>query len=119
MVGRRRGALEETVEMIKKINAHLSIVIEADITTDQGLANIASNAGRIDVLCNNAGASDWGPWQTISLEKWRNTFAVNVEAPFRRCQIFAPSLMERGHGRSIRIGTVYGGRAGNPALCLG
>lgn len=119
LVGRRREPLEETAEMIKQFNVNSSVIIDADITSDQGLEKIGSQAGRIDVLCNNAGASDWGSWQTISLEKWRNTFAVNVEAPFRLCQIFAPLMMERGFGRIINIGSVYGSMGGNPALYPG
>ena len=119
LVGRRLEPLTETAEMAKKFNGKPSVLIDADVTTDEGLEKIESKAGQIDVLCNNAGASDWGPWQTISIDKWRNTFAVNVEAPFRLCQIFAPLMMERGYGRIINIGSVYGSMGGNPALYPG
>lgn len=119
LVGRRLDALERTAALIKSEHKKDSVLISADITTEEGIAKIAENAGRVDVLCNNAGASDYGPWQSISMEKWRNTFAVNVDAPFRLCQVFAPLMMERGFGRIINIGSVYGGMGGNPALYPG
>lgn len=119
LVGRRREPLLETAQLIRNVSEKLSSVIDADITTDEGLEKISIESGRVDVLCNNAGASDWGDWKTISIEKWRNTFAVNVEAPFRLCQIFAPRMMESGYGRIINIGSVYGAMGGNPALYPG
>ncbi len=119
LVGRRREPLQETADLLKKFSQLKTTIIDADITTDEGLAKIKLEAGRVDVLCNNAGASDYGPWQSISIEKWRNTFAVNVEAPFRLCQIFAPLMMERKYGRIINIGSVYGLMGGNPALYPG
>jgi NAD(P)-dependent dehydrogenase (short-subunit alcohol dehydrogenase family) len=119
LVGRRLGPLEETSELIKKISSSPVTTIDADITSDEGINKISAASGKIDVLCNNAGASDWGPWQKISIDKWRNTFSVNVEAPFRLCQLFAPLMMERGYGRIINIGSVYGILGGNPALYPG
>ena len=119
LVGRRREPLLETAQLIRNFSDKPASVIDTDITTDEGLEKISVESGKIDVLCNNAGASDWGDWQTISIEKWRNTFAVNVEAPFRLCQIFAPRMMESGYGRIINIGSVYGGMGGNPALYPG
>ncbi len=119
LVGRRREPLQETADLLKKFSQLKTTIIDADITTDEGLEEIELEAGRVDILCNNAGASDYGPWQSISIEKWRNTFAVNVEAPFRLCQIFAPLMMERKYGRIINIGSVYGLMGGNPALYPG
>ena len=119
LVGRREEALKQTAETLKKYSDLTPTIISADITETAGLEKIAKEAGQVDVLCNNAGASDYGPWQTISIEKWRNTFAVNVEAPFRLCQIFAPLMMERKFGRIINIGSVYGVMGGNPALYPG
>lgn len=119
LVGRRKEALQQTADLLKKYSDLTATVIAADITSSAGLEKIGNEAGQVDILCNNAGASDYGPWQSISIEKWRNTFAVNVEAPFRLCQIFAPLMMERKFGRIINIGSVYGIMGGNPALYPG
>lgn len=120
LVARRLEPLQRTAkEAQEKFGTKNITLIAADVSTDEGIEKIAAEAGHVDVLCNNAGASDWGPWQSISMEKWRNTFAVNVEAPFRLCQIFAPKMTERGYGRIINIGSVYGSLGGNPALYPG
>ncbi|MBC7463934.1 MAG: SDR family oxidoreductase [Actinobacteria bacterium] len=120
LVGRRLEPLQDTANIAREKFGDVQItLVAADVTLDEGIEKIAEQAGQVDVLCNNAGASDWGPWQSISLDKWRNTFAVNVEGPFRLCQIFAPKMMERRYGRIINIGSVYGSMGGNPALYPG
>ena len=41
---------------------------------------------------------------------------VNLYAPFRLCQVFAPPMMERGWGRIINIASVYGHTGPKPQL---
>ena len=94
-------------------------MIPADVTVEDDVQRIAAEAGQVDILCNNAGAGPNGPWPTVSLAEWRACFEINVDAPFRLCQVFAPSMMERGWGRIINISSVYGKMGGNPALYPG
>ena len=58
LVGRREEALQRTAEILKKYSDLTPTIIAADITTTSGLEKIANEAGQVDVLCNNAGASD-------------------------------------------------------------
>jgi gluconate 5-dehydrogenase len=41
------------------------------------------------------------------MDEWRALMALNVDAPFRLCQLFLPQMIERGWGRIINIGSVY------------
>ena len=118
LVGRRLAPLEETAKLAGAFGAK-SIVIASDITNEDDMKRIEAQAGRVDILLNCAGAAPNGSWKTVTLKEWRDVFAINVDAMFRLCQIFAPKMMDNGYGRIINISSVYGSMGGNPALYPG
>jgi 3-oxoacyl-[acyl-carrier protein] reductase len=61
----------------------------------------------VDVLVNNAGMNVIQPLETISREVWEQTFRVNLDAPFRLIQGFAPGMKSRGWGRIVNISSVF------------
>ena len=107
-VGRRIEPLEKTSAIaVKEFGAKVQC-IAADVTVADDCARLGREAGRVDILCNNAGASIYGKWQNIPMEDWRQVFAVNVEGPWRLCQIFAPQMAERGLDRkSTRLNSSH------------
>ena len=115
LCGRRREKLEETAGLIREVGAEVTVVA-ADITSEPDVVRLGEEAGRVDILVNNVGIAPNQHWMEVPLEEWRAVFAVNVDAPFRLCQLFAPPMMERGWGRIINISSVYGRQGGNPAL---
>lgn len=119
LVGRRPAPLEETARRLVDLGAEAD-VIAADITQEADVNRLSASAGDIDILVNNAGMAPKHPWKTEPLDgAWRQTFALNVDATFRLCQVFAPQMMERGWGRIINISSIYGRVGGNPALYPG
>ncbi len=86
----------------------------ADVTIEADVEHLRDEAGPIEILVNNAGIAPNEPWETVPLDSWRDVYDVNVLAPFRLCQVFAPPMRERGWGRIINIASVYGGIAGKP-----
>jgi len=115
VVGRRRAKLDETVERIRGLGGDATVVT-ADITNEDDVVALGQQAGQVDILVNNVGIAPNQHWTDVSLDDWRAVFAVNVDAPFRLCQLFAPPMMSRGWGRIINISSVYGRQGGNPAL---
>ncbi len=112
--GRRREPLEESAEQIRALGVEAA-VIPTDVTVEADLQNLGAKAGRIDILVNNAGVGDFlRPWTEVTPEEWRSVLAVNLDAPFRLCQIFAPPMMERRWGRIINIASIYGSIGGDP-----
>ncbi|WP_020015024.1 SDR family NAD(P)-dependent oxidoreductase [Promicromonospora sukumoe] len=67
--------------------------------------------GRVDVLVNNAGVFPGGPTASISQETADLVYAVNVKAPFFLVARLAPSMVERGQGTIINMGS-WGARLG-------
>jgi len=111
--GRRREPLDETRVRIEA-QGRTCRVMDADLTTDDGVERILGAAEGVDILVNSAGASPLQSWATLSIDDWRAVHAVNVEAAFRLCQGLAPAMVERGWGRIINVVSIYGVVAGDP-----
>ena len=113
IVGRRRAPLNEARAYASAEGGVCEIVV-ADVADEEGVKTLRDAAGRVDILVNNAGVAPDESWETVPLDSWRAVFDVNVLAPFRLIQVFAPSMRERGWGRVINIASVYGSIAGKP-----
>lgn len=76
--------------------------VAADLTTEEGLAAVVAavqrRGGRLDVLVNNAGVAFLTPFETVTPEQYRQSFALNVTAMFFLTQRLLPLL---GEGASI------------------
>jgi NAD(P)-dependent dehydrogenase (short-subunit alcohol dehydrogenase family) len=71
--------------------------------------SVMQEFGRIDVLVNNAAINP--PAKTIlqdTLEDWRRTIAINLEAVYMGSKLVAPYMVERKSGRIIHIASIQG-----------
>jgi len=105
--------LGETERLARAFGGSVT-AIPADVTNEEDVRRLADAAGAIDILINNAGGAIWQPWQTVSLDDWHQAFRLNLDAPFRLIQLFAPGMLERGWGRIVNIASVYGSIAPDP-----
>jgi NAD(P)-dependent dehydrogenase (short-subunit alcohol dehydrogenase family) len=110
--GRRLAPLEECAAQARAFGATVK-VIPADVTVEEDVQRLKAEAGQIDILVNNAGFGMQGKWTEVSLAEWRQVMALNLDAPFRLIQLFAPPMMERGWGRIINIASIYGSISGD------
>jgi len=112
--GRRREPLEDCARQAAEFGAQVTIV-PADVTVEADVQTLVAEAGRVDILVNNAGFGLMKPWTDVTLDEWRQVTALNLDAPFRLCQLFAPPMMERRWGRIINIASIYGSVGGDPS----
>lgn len=73
------------------------------------VADIVARCGRIDVLVNNAAINP--PTRTIltdTLEDWRRTIAINLEAVYMGSKLVAPHMVKQQAGRIIHIASIQG-----------
>jgi len=115
LCGRRRAKLEEVAAEASAFGVEVT-VIPADVTKEEDVQTLRAESGRIDILLNDAGASDkLGAWTETSKGEWERILTLNLYAPFRLCQLFAPAMMERRWGRIINIASVYGSVGCDPS----
>lgn len=64
-------------------------------------AEVASRAGRIDILVNAAGITHRAPALEMALEDWERVLRVNLTGTFLCCQAAARIMAERNTGGAI------------------
>jgi short-subunit dehydrogenase len=91
----------------------LAMDITDDESTSDGVRQILSETGRIDVLVNNAGYGSYGAVEDVPLEEARRQFDVNVLGAARLVQLVLPSMRSNKSGTIINI-TSMGGKIYTP-----
>ncbi|WP_432971584.1 SDR family oxidoreductase [Dactylosporangium sp. CA-233914] len=77
-----------------------------DLGDDASIDALAGAAGAVDVLVNNAGESQSGPFEELPGDALRRLFQVNVLGPVRLAQLLLPGMRERGRGRVVMVGSM-------------
>ena len=91
--GRDAAALALTCQSVEARKAR-AISLRYDLTESSQIENLIEEVGSepLDVLINNAGIAVVKPFDSISLEEWNRTFAVNVTAPFLLTQKLSANM---------------------------
>ena len=82
------------------------------------ISEVIAEAGRLDVLVNNAGLMLEGTADEMSLEDWQATLTVNLTAPFLLIKNALPHLRASA-GSIVNIGSIegLGSNPRHPAYC--
>lgn len=76
------------------------VFLHADVGHEADCRRVARAArerwGRLDVLVNNAGLSEFKPLADETLEHWNRVLAVNLTGPFLLSRLAAPLLRDSG-----------------------
>ena len=117
---RDTGKAIELQEAAKKENLSID-VIELDVDKEDSIMSavkkVMSEAGRIDVLVNNAGYGQFGCTEDVPIEDFRKQFETNFFSIVRIIQEVAPIMRKQGSGVIVNISSVVGrmGLPGSPA----
>jgi gluconate 5-dehydrogenase len=107
--GRRQDALDSAVETLRSEGLAVSTSV-FDVTDrdaiDAGVAAIASRAGAIDILFNNAGIQRRGAFVGFPQEQWDEVIATNLTAPFAVSQAVLPAMIAKKSGKIIHIASL-------------
>ncbi|MFC0061302.1 SDR family NAD(P)-dependent oxidoreductase [Vibrio inusitatus] len=88
------------------------ITISMDITdrlqVEQGIANIVTKLGGLDILFNNAGICFGELFMDMSLEQLNKAWNINVVGAFHTTQVAVKEMLKRGGGSIINNASVAG-----------
>ncbi|MEN3220781.1 SDR family oxidoreductase [Mycolicibacterium porcinum] len=90
-------------EAVAKLGDFDVLGVAADVSTEEGTADLLRQLPDVDILVNNLGIFGAVPPLEITDEQWRNYFDVNVLASVRLIRSYLPGMTERGWGRAIQI----------------
>lgn len=100
----RRDHLDQALDWFIARNAPV-IGIELDITDRKAFAAAADEAeqklGPVQLLCNTAGVSQFGPVQQATYEDWDWQMSVNLGGVINGVQTFVPRMIRRGQPAHI------------------
>lgn len=91
--------------------AHVPVDLGDRAALDAAADRAAEPFGDPDILVNAAGINPRPPLSQLTTAQWDELFAVNLDAPFRLGQRYAPSMIDRGWGRIINIASQQAVRA--------
>jgi hypothetical protein len=87
-------------------------VIVADLTrpgATEAVHRETCEAGiEVEILVNNAGVGNYGPFAETGHDKLMEIVALNVATLTSMTGLFLPAMVERGHGRILNVGSVAG-----------
>jgi len=104
-------------EAAKKENLNIEIIpldVDKGDSIKSAVSKIISNAGRIDVLVNNAGYGLFGCVEDVPVDDFKKQFESNFFGVIRIIQEIAPIMRKQGSGFIVNISSVAG-RIGFPA----
>jgi 3-oxoacyl-[acyl-carrier protein] reductase len=107
LLARRPDVLEQAkaqVEAVAKGRVHVvpCDVAKAD-SVASGYAEVKRALGRVDIVVNNAGTSQTGPFTSITDEVWQADLDLKLFAAIRLTRLAWPEMVERRWGRVINV----------------
>jgi NAD(P)-dependent dehydrogenase (short-subunit alcohol dehydrogenase family) len=117
--GAQVAAVSLHSESLKKLRDVENVSpIQADITRLEDINRMIDEAearfGKLDIVCNVAGIHDQCyPLHETTDELWDRVVDLDLKAPFRVCRKALVSMIPRGSGVILNIGSAYAAIRGN------
>lgn len=104
---------ERAAQLLQELAPGLTVQA-LDITDERAWERLVAyfDSDPFDVLVNNAGGLRFAkPLAELSPDEWRSEVEVNLTGPFLAMRYVLPSMLRRGSGSIINIGSMSGLRA--------
>jgi len=87
-------------------------LLELDVAdapaVEQAVAGLHADAGRLDLLFNNAGIAIGGPVEELTLAHWERTLDVNLRGVIHGVLAVYPLMLEQGFGHIVNTASLAG-----------
>jgi len=86
----------------------LALDVTDEASMSAAVAAVEEAEGAVGALVNNAGYSQNGALETVSLDDVRRQFETNVFGLLRMCQLVLPGMRRQGWGRIVNLSSIGG-----------
>ena len=111
LLDRNRDGSERHGAELAKLPAEL-LHLQADISRAEDRERVVNKVtqawGGIDILINLAGVMDFSRFDEEDPGTIQRILQVNVEAPMQLTRCVLPQMIERGRGRIVNVGSMFG-----------
>lgn len=87
-----------------------ALAVPCDLTKSGAAGNLhsllAEGGRQVDLLVNNAGFGDFGPFMENELKRADDMVALNCVALMDMCRLFGADMAERGRGQILNISSI-------------
>jgi NAD(P)-dependent dehydrogenase (short-subunit alcohol dehydrogenase family) len=115
--GYRVFAAARRLDRMKALESEGAVLIALDLTDDAStvaaVERIKADAGRLDVLVNNAGYGSYGALEDVPMDEARRQVEVNLFGLARLCQLCTPMMRAQKSGTILNVSSI-GGKVGEP-----
>jgi len=104
-----QGKNRDAAEALRKLGVKtMELDVSDDASVKAGVENVLAEAGKIDVLVNNAGIASAGVTEAFTTEQAQAIFDTNVIGLLRVTRAVLPSMRQQHDGLIINIGSILG-----------
>ncbi len=118
LIARTEETLEKARVELEKTGASV-LAIRCDIrdrgAVEAAIADVVRHFGSVDVLVNNAGIIQVGPYDRMQLDDYEDTMATHAWGPLYMTKAVLPHMRRQGSGRIVNISSI-GGKVAVPHL---
>ena len=120
ITGRNLKKLEEAKEELERLYNTNVLILQADVNAgadnEAVVKNVVEKAiaefGRIDVLINNAGMQFNESIESCTLENWKKSETILLDAPYELSRQVIPYMKQANSGKIIMISSICSHREG-------
>ena len=106
---RAQGKNREAAEALRNLGIKtVELDVSDDASVEAGVKQVLAEAGKIDVLVNNAGIMSVGVTEAFTAEQAKVVFDTNVIGLLRVTRAVLPSMRQKRDGLIINIGSILG-----------
>lgn len=114
VIANYNNSKEKAIELKKELEAEgvLIDIVKADVSKREEIKNLVQyaigNYGKIDILINNAGISEYKLFTDETDEDWNKVINTNLYSAFAVSQEVIPNMIKNKNGCIINISSVWG-----------
>ena len=91
---------------------HQACLLRADVASPKDVRDMVTQAlleaGRIDVLVNNAGLAAWGLLTETEEETWDRVLATNLKSGYLLSRAVLPNMIQNRSGSIVNVSSMWG-----------